>query len=243
VIPRFALEGLIHLPGLRGNPERAYRVTGVSDRFPGPFQEYTASILEVWQEQQDERLAGVREDLKSLRLTHHVETRRLDDTRVEVRLGRCMGESSGERDLVNIADVGFGASQALPVVVALRAARKNQMVHIEQPELHLHPNAQVAMADLLVAAIDRGARLIVETHSSVLLRALQLKIAERGKPLADQVAFHWFHRDPTGASVVKTAEIQPDGSVGDWPVDFADVEMDVQRRFIQASAKRRRERR
>jgi len=240
VIPRNVLERLIHLPGLRGNPERAYRVTRVAGRFPGLFQDYTASVLEDWQENQSPELQGVKEDLALLRLTRHVQTARVDDTRVEVKLGRRL-DDSGENDVVNIADVGFGASQALPVVVALRAAGRDQLVHIEQPELHLHPNAQVAMASLLIAAANRGARLIVETHSSVLLKAIQVAVAEdvTGR-LQKEIALHWFERDESGASIVRTADLAADGSFGDWPVDFADVEMDIHRRFIRASGQRRR---
>ncbi|MBK9647731.1 MAG: AAA family ATPase [Deltaproteobacteria bacterium] len=49
----------------------------------------------------------------------------------------------------------------MPIVVALRAAGKDQIVHIEQPELHLHPRAEIALADLFVAAARRGARLVL----------------------------------------------------------------------------------
>jgi adenylylsulfate kinase-like enzyme len=43
------LRELIHLPGLRGNPERDYRTTGVSDSFPGAFENYVASMITHWQ--------------------------------------------------------------------------------------------------------------------------------------------------------------------------------------------------
>lgn len=241
-LPSRAIEDLIHLPGLRGSPKRSYRATRVGDRFPGPFPVYTASALEDWKDRGDARLAGVEADLQHLRLTKRVDTRRVDDANVEVRFSRTWADGQPD-DLVNVADVGLGASQALPVVVALRAAAPHQMVHIEQPELHLHPNAQVAMADLLIAAARRRARVIVETHSSVLLRALQVAIAEDHDGLHELVAFHWFARDAEGATTVRTADLQPNGSLGDWPVDFADVEMDIHRRFIRASARHGRSKR
>ena len=79
----------------------------------------------------------------------------------------------GAKDLVSIADVGFGVSQTLPVVVASAPRSQEQLVYIEQPEIHLHPRGQVAMARLLVNAARRGARVVAETHSSLILLAVQ----------------------------------------------------------------------
>jgi hypothetical protein len=237
-LARDQIAAIIHLPGLRDGPERSYAVTGVSGRFPGRFPEYTASLLHLWQQQEDERLLGVTEDLRALALADRVEAQRLNDRRVELRVSRRIGGSIG--DMVNIADVGVGVSQVLPIVVALRAAGKDQLVHIEQPELHLHPRAEIALAGLFVAAARRGARLVLETHSSTLLRAFQAAVAEDDTGWVQQnLALHWFARDATGESKVTTAEVQADGSFGDWPVDLNLVEMEMTRRLLTASHARR----
>ncbi len=225
---------IVHLPGLRGNPERAYPTTRVSHRFPGTFTPYTASVLAVWREQGDPRIEQVQDDLRRLGLSGAVEAKRLDDVKVELRVGRRLQDSHAS---VNIADVGFGVSQVMPVVVALRAALPGQTVHVEQPELHLHPNAQVAMAELLLDAARRGVRVIAETHSAVLLKAVQVAVAE-GRAEPELVALHWFDRDEEGATQVTTAELDSEGAYGAWPVDFADVELDIERRFIMAPFKK-----
>src|SRR5205085_594068 len=132
----------------------------------------------------------------------------VDDTQVELRVGRLSQPTrGGARDLVNIADVGFGVSQTLPVVVALRVARPGQLVYIEQPELHLHPRAQVALARLLANAANRGVRVVAETHSSLLLVGVQSLVAE--EVLApDKVKLHWFERDKkTGATEIRSADL------------------------------------
>ena len=46
-----------------------------------------------------------------------------------------------------------------------------QLVYMDQPDLHLHPRAQVLLAQLLTNAANRGVRLVIETHSSLLLRS------------------------------------------------------------------------
>lgn len=236
-LPVNLLRDLIHLPGLRGNPERSYRVARVSRQYPGSFSDYTASVVLGWQDGENESLIGVGEDLKTLGLSWKVAARRLDDSQVEINVGRLpRPQRGGSQDVVNIADVGFGASQVLPVVVALRAAVRGQLLHIEQPELHLHPNAQVAMASLLINAAKRGVRVVVETHSSVLLSAVQVAVAE-GFCAPDLVALHWFKRDEEGATEITSAKVGKDGGYGDWPVDFADVEMGIARRLINAAFK------
>ena len=95
--------------------------------------------------------------MNMLGLTWKVEAKTLDDTLAS--FGSVCSSScacGGATDLVNIADVGFGVSQTLPVLVALLTAQPGQLVYIEQPEIHLHPSAQAAMASLLVKAANRG---------------------------------------------------------------------------------------
>lgn len=233
---RAALQ-VVHLPGLRGNPERAYKVSGApaENLFPGSFVHYVATLLVAWHEAQDPRLDEVSRALADLHLTSHITPSRRSHVEVELKVGRTPSGSRGSKaEPVNIADVGFGVSQVLPVVVALVAAQPGQLVHIEQPELHLHPRAQVALASELIRAAQRGVRLVVETHSSVLLSALQVAVAD-GAAAPDLVGLHWFTRDAEGATQITSAELDRAGTYGDWPVDFADIELDVARRLIEAA--------
>ena len=140
--------------------------------------------------------------LESLGLTWKVEARRLNDVDIELRGARLPERQENEQeDLVNIADMGVGVSQVLPALVALLAAERGQLVYLEHPERDLHPRAQVALAKLLADAAQRGVRVVVETHSSLLLLGVQTLVAEGTLP-PDQVALHWFKRDDDGATTV-----------------------------------------
>lgn len=226
------VQNLIYLPGLRGNPERHYLISAGGPQYPGNFNDYVASIIHFWATTSDGRLKRLEDNLKQLGLTWRVTTRAVDDTRVEVRVGRLPAAArGGARDTVNIADVGFGVSQTLPVLVALLAATRNQIVFIEQPELHLHPRAQVALADIIIQAADQGVRPVIETHSSLLILALQAAIAE-GRIAPDRVSLNWFTRDTIGQTHVTEAQIGDDGSYGDWPEDFGAIELDLQDRYM-----------
>jgi predicted ATPase len=209
----------------------------VEEKYPGVFNDYTAGIIAAWQNRkQNEMIAKLRTDLEFLGLTWKVEARQLDDTSVELLVGRLPhAQQGGARDLVNIADVGFGVSQTLPVVVALLVAAPGQLVYLEQPEIHLHPRAQAAFAKLLRAAVVRGVKVVVETHSALLIRAIQTLVAN-GNLKNDDVALHWFSRDMIrGWTVVTSATLDRFGSFGDWPEDFDEVTLKADHEYLTAA--------
>ena len=231
----------VHLPGLRGNPERTYKPASTGPQYPGTFENYAASIIHEWQETVDERLETLAGALHTLGLTRQVGTKKIDDTRIELQVGRLRDDRTSKTDMVSIADVGLGVSQVLPVLVALIVAEPGRLVYLEQPELHLHPRAQVALAQVLAAAAKRGVRVVAETHSSLLLLAVQTLVAE-GSLSPELVKLHWFTRREDGATEINTADLDEAGAYGDWPEDFDDVDLKAQSRYIKAAQSRLAER-
>lgn len=215
---------IVHVPGLRGNPEREYPRSATGTTFPGTFETYVASIVHEWAVTNDDRLAQLSKHLESLGLTWKISAKKVNDASVALFVGRTPhAQRGGARDLVSVADVGFGVSQTLPVLVALLVAKPGQIVYLEQPEIHLHPRAQLAMTDCLVSAANRGVKVVVETHSSLLLRGIQTSVA-RGQINPESVSMNWFTRDPKhGNTSVDSAQLDDGGRFGEWPVDFDDV--------------------
>jgi hypothetical protein len=82
----------------------------------------------------------------------------------------------------NFADVGFGISQVLPVLVQGFLVRRGGTFVVQQPELHLHPDAQAGLADFFLYLASQGINSIVETHSEYFLLRLRRRLAERTKP-------------------------------------------------------------
>ncbi len=224
----------IHIPGLRGNPERTYVLAAIGKTFPGTFENYAASVIAKWQSENDaDNLEGVSQDLKELGLTWKVSATPLNDTQVELQVARMPQVSKSKAsDMVSIADVGFGVSQTLPVVVALREAKPGQLVYLEQPEIHLHPRAQTAMAKVLADAARRGVHVVAETHSALLILGIQTLVAE-GKLAPELIKLHWFERK-NGATKIKSADLDETGSFGDWPEDFADIALEAQSNYLDA---------
>lgn len=229
---------LIHLPGLRGNPERTYPVTAAGPSYPGTFEKYTASVISQWMAEGEKLHTRLGEDLQLMRLAGGVTAAPVNAAQIELQVGRLPDVApTRPEERVNIADVGVGVSQTLPVLVALHAANPGRLVYVEQPETHLHPRAQFVLAQVLAQAANRGVRVVVETHSSLLLLGVQTMVAE-GKLRPDQVCLHWFERDKSGRTIVRSGDLDDAGRFGDWPEDFDDVTLGVQKRYLDAADKR-----
>ncbi len=230
---------LIHVPGLRGNPERTYKISASDGIYPGSFEKYIASIINNWVRKKAHRkkIGLLKDNLRDLGLASDIKTEKINDTRVQIKVSRNKTGGARAADLVDIADVGFGVSQALPVLVALICAKKDQFVYIEQPELHLHPVAQFKLADIIISAIQRGVKVIIETHSSLLLRGIQIGVVER-RLRNDLVSLNWFTQDPRdGATKVVNAQVDEFGAFGEWPVDFDDISLSVEQKYLDAVEK------
>lgn len=158
--------------------------------------------------------------------------------------GSILVKEEGTEDWFNIADVGFGFSQILPVLAQLHSITYRRrrltstatdrpgikMLAVEQPELHLHPALQARLADLFAAAIvtegaDQkrlysGVHIIAETHSEALVNRLS-ELVENGKIKKEDVAIHIFDKLDNGTpSTIRKAEFAEDGSLKNWPYGF-----------------------
>lgn len=144
-----------------------------------------------------------------------------------------------DSDFSNVADMGFGVSQILPIAAQLWSSselqskssvrnRPEKYVVIEQPELHLHPELQAKIGNLLAGVIrfekehDRKvSTLIIETHSQHLINRLGLLI-EKGDLSKDDVSIVVFepNTEKLGTSVVSVATFDDDGILENWPFGF-----------------------
>ncbi len=228
----------IHVIGLTDCRKRIRQLTSTLPPYPGTFEYYVASLIHKWQKDQNKRLEILASSLYKLTLAGKVSAQKIGDIGIELMVGRLLHKNTHETDMVNIADVGFGVSQVLPVLVALIAAEPGQLVYLEQPELHLHPRAQVALAQVLANAAKRGVRVVAETHSSLLLLGVQTLVAE-GKLSPELVKLHWFSRNEEGITQASSAELDDAGAYGNWPEDFDDVDLNAQSRYLDAVDKLR----
>jgi predicted ATPase len=134
-------------------------------------------------------------------------------------------KSRGSNDFVDLPDVGFGVSQVLPVLVQCFYAPENSIIIMEQPEIHLHPSAQAALADVLIDVVNskedgrnRNIQLIIETHSEHFLRRLQRRIAE--DTVSSNQVSAYFANTISYPTRLEKLEIDLFGNIRNWPDNF-----------------------
>jgi len=134
----------------------------------------------------------------------------------------CLVSNDGTKH--NICDVGFGCSQVLPVLTAglnlfhsgTRSERR--ILVIQEPEIHLHPNAQAAMGSFFVNLAGRGGQIFLETHSDNLILRVARHVA-LGDIDPSDVAI--FHVSDIGENRVTAINLSPTGSFRpDFPEGF-----------------------
>ncbi len=244
------LTSIAYLGPLREPPERLYRWSGEEPDHVGWRGERSIEALLAGADRRFQRKKRhryrelqviVAEWLKQLGVIDEFEVRsiRRGGDQYEVRVRAPHG-----RDYVLLTDVGFGVSQVVPVVVQCFYANANDVLILEQPEIHLHPSVQANLADLFIEALriredgaERGLQLIVESHSEHFLRRLMRRVAE-GVISLDEVALY-FARPGAQGSRLEPLEIDELGSIGNWPEDFFGDQMSD----IAAQAERAMERR
>jgi len=124
---------------------------------------------------------------------------------------------------IALIDTGEGMAQVLPVLVAAALAARagtGGLLAVEEPESHLHPDAQSALARHLcsIAARPEPPTLVLETHSRTFLLGVQLAVAE-GRLPPDRVGLAWIDQHPDGRSTVAPVELSSSGHPrAGWPV-------------------------
>lgn len=124
---------------------------------------------------------------------------------------------------ISLADTGAGFSQSLPVVVQNLAFQDNRlpasMLIVEQPELHLHPAAHGALADLMISSANQQATCIAETHSEQFIMRLRRRIAE-GFDHKKVVLWSLNHReaDDSEPEPIRVVAFDENGNPDGWPI-------------------------
>jgi predicted ATPase len=132
---------------------------------------------------------------------------------------------TSELSSVSVLDSGEGIAQVLPVITLCAQAANNELgdfpiIILEQPELHLHPDATVALAEFICgcAQKNKNARFIIETHSESFLLSIQKALVSQKLSNAD-FSCNWVSKDSSSSKISKVIFDDDGYIVENWPDD------------------------
>jgi predicted ATPase len=230
-LQRLLVENTYYIGPLREYPQRYYIASGEYPRDVGLRGEHTAEVIYFDFRREDQQYERFRYWVREMGLAHDVKispvaeglyTLSIIDPNVKIEVG--------------LADIGFGASQLLPIIVEGIYAKTGSVLLVEQPEIHLHPKLQAALMDFLIEIAEEGKQVIVETHSEHLILRLQRRIAE-GKLSHADVAIYYFEGSENGSKITQV-ELNENGTIKTWPKGFFEEDLEESFSLLKALSRR-----
>lgn len=131
----------------------------------------------------------------------------------------------------NIIDVGYGVSQVLPLITEVMSRDVKTKFLFQQPEVHLHPQAQAALGSFLANETARNQHsFVVESHSDFIIDRARMAVRDKILPSND-VAILYFKRERLESHIfqIKVDEV---GNIVDAPQDYRRFFMEEERRSV-----------
>ena len=148
----------------------------------------------------------------------------------QLQFRKYAGDERGPRH--NLIDVGYGVSQALPLLTELLREDAPGMFLLQQPEVHLHPRAQAELGSLFCQLAGPERQFIVETHSDHLMNRVRMDVRDQVCPLKpDDVSILYFERNGHDVSIY-SIYIDEDGNIVGAPDSYGAFFMEETTRTI-----------
>lgn len=202
----------------RERAARLYLFSGTTPKYVG----FAGGDMPEMLFRQDRLLDEINQWLDKLDVGYSVEALPIEHSHggmgnmFEIRLK----DLSSPKITVSLADVGFGVTQILPIVVQALAGYQ-QVILVEQPELHVHPGMQTRIGSILAETIHAPHMntYIIETHSEHLVLRLQ-RLVREGKLKPSEVSVNFVQRTSSGSTVRELRLDEQGEFLDDWPGGF-----------------------
>ena len=213
-----------HLTPLRVYPQRNYILDNEIDNV-GLSGEYTPHIMckyagkKIWGflPPEDKIMAGdeVRKSFEML----------VNNWMKYLGLGEYSLNQTSEMVKLNVSDynvsnVGFGVSQVLPILVSGLIVRKDELLMLEQPEIHLHPAAQMGIADFLLSMAATERELIIETHSDHIINRVVKRIMQDKTGQLNKIVKIYYINSNERENPITEINIDPQKGITNAPIQF-----------------------
>ena len=138
----------------------------------------------------------------------------------------------------NLVNEGFGANQLIILLAQIVASPEHSTVAVEEPEIHLHPSAQVKLADVFIQLVNSTKKqLIITTHSEHVLVGLLTAVAS-GKLDADDLAIYHMKKGIDGPVEAERLRVDRRGRIKGGLRGFIDTSLEELENYLGAVSKR-----
>ena len=214
---------------IRSTPQRVYRAAQASDGPDGKGVPYRLRKIKV---SDPKRWTRIRKEVNKFGRESGLFT--------DFNITKLTDDDAGPFQLkfrvdgrwASIADVGYGISQTLPVIVDLVTKDQKSIYLYQQPEVHLHPQAQAGLGSFLASHIGENSDTIavIETHSDYLVDRVRMAIRD-GVLSKDSVRILFFSADD-GESRIDEIQLDRMGQPIDPPNNYRDFFMREELRIL-----------
>ncbi|MBX3589880.1 MAG: AAA family ATPase [Burkholderiaceae bacterium] len=186
-----SLSKTLYMGPFRQPPQRPYPTMGAAPSEVGAMGEHAVAMLanEYIQSHSRPHLEQVSSWLNRLGVSKKIELQRVGRSD-QFYVNMTLRDGSS----LPIADLGYGVSQVLPVLVQCSIAPAGSTLLFEQPELHLHHGAAKKLGRVFQEAVNaKDIHIVAETHSKELFHQVFEEI-RGGRLSTDQVAAYEVRR-------------------------------------------------
>lgn len=118
-------------------------------------------------------------------------------------------------------NVGSGVSYLISILVLCLSSKKDNIIIIENPEIHLHPLAQSKVCEFLYYIASNERQIFIETHSDHLFNAIRVGIATNAMT-SDKVQVNFVSLDEESCTKNTVVEFGKRGRVVNPQKDLFD---------------------
>jgi predicted ATPase len=213
-----ALEKTEYIGAMRIPPLRRYAYTGERRRRVGASGENAANILAMDKARMGSRSNRITEAVSAWlfksTIASDFKISPTSDSFYEILV-----QHPETKEYENLADVGLGNSQILPILVGGYNLTAGSTYLVEEPEIHLHPRAQAELGSFFLDLYNTGVQSVIETHSEHLILRLQQYVANNQISQKD-VQFYFIQAEQ-GRKVAKSLTLDQMGMfTSEWPGGF-----------------------
>lgn len=225
-----------YVGAMRMPPSRTYLYTGERRQKVGANGEHAITMLAMDSIRRGSKSKGIRQGvikwLAAAGIASDIKIIPLSDRYFEIHVQHPI-----TKEYQNFADVGYGNSQVIPVLVAGLNSTRGSILIAEEPEIHLHPKAQAELGDFFLDLSNRGVQSIVETHSEHMIVRLQQHVAA-GRLDPSSIVIY-FVEPTTNGKLLRKLTLDKNGSFTEpWPGGFFPERLEEARQLAMTRARK-----